>query len=288
MSSDSNIKNKIKVIVPFYNPGNFLELCVNSILTQNYENYEVLFINDSSTDGSPEKYIPQQLPKVDEKGENLRDENGNFLFYNTHPILDKTKCLKTTYWKSGFRMTALPNLYNGIMQFATDPDDICVIVDGDDWLINKNVLSYINDFYNKNNDCWMMYGAASWTDGRNCCARPYTKEDYEKGLRNSPFKVSHIRTFRAGLFHKIKEQDSSFSCMMNEKGEWYTITYDVAMFLPMLEMAGLEHIFYNDKKLYVYNRDNPISDDKVNQSLQWEVHAEINKKKPFKKIDSYK
>jgi len=60
------------------------------------------------------------------------------------------------------------------------------------------------------------------------------------------------------------------------------------MFLPMLEMAGLEHVFYNPKKIYVYNRGNPISDDKVNQTLQWKIHDEINKKKPFKKIESYK
>jgi hypothetical protein len=76
--------------------------------------------------------------------------------------------------------------------------------------------------------------------------------------------------------------------MKDSNNEWYTMTYDVAMFLPMLEMAGLEHIFYNDKPLYMYNRDNPISDDKVNQNLQTKIHIEINKKNKFKKIDDYK
>ena len=172
-----SVKNKIKVIVPFYNPGNFLELCVNSLLTQNYENYEVLFIDDSSNDGAAGLYIPQQLPKKKENGENELDENGNVVFYNSHPILDKTKCKKTLYWRSGFRMTALPNIHNGIVQFATDPDDIVVILDGDDWLLNKNCLSYINDFYNNNPECWMMYGSSLWTNGGKCCAMPYTKED---------------------------------------------------------------------------------------------------------------
>ena len=55
----------------------------------------------------------------------------------------------------------------------------------------------------------------------------------------------------------------------------------------MLEMAGLEHIFYNDKPLYMYNRENPISDDKVNQQKQWDIHAEILKKKPFERIETY-
>jgi len=283
-----SFSNKIKVIIPFYNPGDFLELCVNSVLNQNYDNYEVLFIDDSGNDGAAGKYIPQQFPLKNDNGEVELDENGNQKYYNSHPILDKTKCKKTMYWRSGFRMTALPNLHNAILQFATEPDDVVVILDGDDWLLNKNVLSYINEFYNNNPDCWMMYGSSQWTDGRNCCARPYTKEDFDNGLRKSPFKISHIRTFKAGLYHKIKEQDGSFSCMMDDKGEWYKMTYDVAMFLPMLEMAGLEHVFYNPKKIYVYNRGNPISDDKVNQTLQWKIHDEINKKKPFKKIESYK
>jgi hypothetical protein len=76
--------------------------------------------------------------------------------------------------------------------------------------------------------------------------------------------------------------------MKDKNGDWYTITYDVAMFLPMLEMAGFEHVKHNTKPLYVYNRDNPISDDKVNQQKQWDVHEEILQKESFKKIESYK
>ena len=44
---------------------------------------------------------------------------------------------------------------------------------------------------------------------------------------------------------------------------------------------------YNEKPLYVYNRNNPISDDKVNQQLQWDIHTEISKKTPFKQIENY-
>ena len=272
--------NKIKVIIPFYNPGSFLELCVNSVLTQNYDNFEVLFINDASTDNSPKKYIPIRTSSKNEKGEEV--------FTNSHPILDKTKCKNVLQWSSSMRMTALKNIHNGIMQFATDPDDIVVLLDGDDWLLNRNSLSYINEFYEKNPNCWMMYGSSQWTDGRPCCAKPYTESDFKTGIRKVPFKVSHIRTFRAGLYHSIANQDQMFECMQDKNREWYRMTYDVAMFFPMLEMAGFEHVFYNNKKLYVYNRENPISDDKVNQNLQWQIHEEICHKKPFKKIDSYK
>jgi hypothetical protein len=56
----------------------------------------------------------------------------------------------------------------------------------------------------------------------------------------------------------------------------------------MLEMAGVEKVAFNDTILYIYNRNNPISDDKVNQQLQWDIHTEISNKKSFNKIEDYK
>jgi len=55
-----------------------------------------------------------------------------------------------------------------------------------------------------------------------------------------------------------------------------------------MEMAGFNKVKFNDKVWYIYNRDNPISDDKVNQKLQRDIHKDINKKKPFKLIKHYK
>ena len=43
---------KISVIVPVYNVENYLERCVRSILTQTFSDFEVLLVNDASTDGS--------------------------------------------------------------------------------------------------------------------------------------------------------------------------------------------------------------------------------------------
>lgn len=280
------IKNKIKVLITFYNPGDFLDMCVSSVLTQDYDNYEVLFIDDCSTDNSFDK-IPGCIYKTDENNEPVRDEDGELIILEKHPLLEKTKCTNVLAWKASSRATALPNLHNGIMNFATDPNDIVVILDGDDWLYGKGALSYINEYYNQNPECWMMYGSSKWTDGRKCCSSAYPEHEF-KNLRAAPFRVSHIRTFRAGLYHKIAEQDPSFSCMKDKDGEWYTMAYDTVMFIPMLEMAGFNHIQHNTKLLYVYNRDNPISEDRVNQQKQWDTHNEINTKKPFKTIEDYK
>lgn len=280
--------NKLKVITTFYNPGKFLDNCVASIFTQNYENYEVLFIDDCSTDDSYKK-IPAPTYKVDEKGEVIHDENGEIIILEVPPILQRTKCVKSHLWRASSRATALPNLHQAIMNFCTDPDDIVTIVDGDDWLFDRHVLSYVNDYYNEN-DCWMMYGSSKWTDGRSCCSSAYKPEEYNylRDLSRVPFRVSHLRTFKAGLYHKIAEQDPEFACMKDDNGEWYDYAYDVPLCTPLLEMAGPDKVKHNEKILYVYNRDNPISEDKINQKRQTGVHLEVLKKKPFKRIENYK
>ena len=46
------MKEKISIIVPVYNVEAYLERCVESILKQTYTNFELLLINDGSTDQS--------------------------------------------------------------------------------------------------------------------------------------------------------------------------------------------------------------------------------------------
>jgi glycosyltransferase involved in cell wall biosynthesis len=245
------MNNSIKVISPFYNPGEFIDNCVGSLLSQKYDNYQVIFINDASTDGS-EKKIPSN---------------------DIINLVNNTE-----------RKTALENIHNAIMNMC-DPEDIIVLVDGDDWLPNKKVISYINDFYNQN-DCWVMYGNSIWTNGVKGCAFEYSQEEF-LNLRKSQFNVSHIRTFRAGLYHKIAEQDPIFSCLKDITGTFYKMTYDVAIMFPIMEMAGYNKVKFNDTNLYIYNRSNPISDDRVNQALQTAIHVEISNKPVFKQISDY-
>lgn len=45
---------KISVIVPVYNASKTLHRCVNSILTQTFTDFELLLIDDGSTDKSGE------------------------------------------------------------------------------------------------------------------------------------------------------------------------------------------------------------------------------------------
>lgn len=42
----------ISVIVPVYNVEKYLRKCLDSILNQTYQNFEVILVNDGSTDDS--------------------------------------------------------------------------------------------------------------------------------------------------------------------------------------------------------------------------------------------
>ncbi|MDU5223004.1 MAG: glycosyltransferase family A protein [Blautia producta] len=43
---------KVSIIVPVYNVENYLQRCLDSILNQTYKDFEVLLVNDASTDRS--------------------------------------------------------------------------------------------------------------------------------------------------------------------------------------------------------------------------------------------
>lgn len=45
---------EISVVVPIYNVFSYLQKCVESVLVQSFEDFELLLIDDGSTDGSGE------------------------------------------------------------------------------------------------------------------------------------------------------------------------------------------------------------------------------------------
>ena len=44
----------ISVIIPLYNKEQIIEKCIQSVLTQDYDDFEVVIVNDGSTDRSAE------------------------------------------------------------------------------------------------------------------------------------------------------------------------------------------------------------------------------------------
>lgn len=68
------MKDKISVIVAVYNVCAYLPRCIESLLSQNYKNYEIIIVDDGSNDGSSE-IIDLYFRKNPKKIRLIRQEN---------------------------------------------------------------------------------------------------------------------------------------------------------------------------------------------------------------------
>ena len=115
---------RFSIIVPVYNVEKYIEECLNSILKQNYKNYEVIVINDGSLD------------KSGEICENFSKKNFNF---------------KVIHVKNG-GLSSARNI--GIKKAL---GEYILFLDGDDF-IAKNCLEDIDNLIKKNNSTDIVFG----------------------------------------------------------------------------------------------------------------------------------
>lgn len=66
-------EGKISVIVPIYNTDKYLSQCIESILSQTYRNFEIILIDDNSTDNSA--IICDDYAKQDKRIKVIHNEN---------------------------------------------------------------------------------------------------------------------------------------------------------------------------------------------------------------------
>lgn len=68
-----NEKPFVSIIVPVYNAGTYLEECLESIATQTYTEFELLLVDDGSTDGSAE--VCDRYAKMDSRIRVIHQQN---------------------------------------------------------------------------------------------------------------------------------------------------------------------------------------------------------------------
>jgi len=251
--SDTALKrNRLKVLVPYHNAGQFFQRCVESLMVQDYDHFEVLLCDDASTDDAS-----KHVPNNDKRFRLIRNGERRWLAQNLHVLI-------TEY---------------------CEPNDIVVLLDGDDWLSDSGALTHINRFYEEQ-ECWVMYGQFELPNGEYGFSQPFASLSDFRSLRQH-WRSSHIKTFRAGLYHKIGGQDPDYSCLKDENGAWLKEAVDAALMFPLLEMAGFDRVRYNDKILYVYNCDDPSSHHHQNLLSQAARFNELKTRRPFAQVSSY-
>ena len=109
----------ISVIVPIYNVEKYLRTCLNSLLEQTYENFEVLMINNGSTDSSAT--ICQEYAERDSRFVYFEKENGGLASARNFGI-DHSKGMYISFIDSDDWVveTYLLDLYNAIVKSKSD------------------------------------------------------------------------------------------------------------------------------------------------------------------------
>ena len=242
-------KNHFTIVIPAYNCENWVDKNLRSALEQEYENYDVVYVDDASTD--------------------------NTLIKAQEIISSSKKECKLVSNKKNVR--ALKNLYDHIT--TAKEGTIIITLDGDDYLADQDVLSYLDSVY-QNKDCWLTVGSYVQNDNYQVVTPACVTPDYwNSNIRKKHWSFSHLRTFRKELFERINTKD-----MLDDDGEFYKFTFDRVMMYPMVEMAGPEHITLINKVLYIYNRLNPISVDRAHRREQLRIESIITNKTPYERI----
>ncbi|MEN9343768.1 MAG: hypothetical protein RLZZ453_555 [Chlamydiota bacterium] len=237
------------IVIPSYNNQQWCVANLSSVLSQDYTNYRIIYIDDSSSDGTKAlaDAFAVNYPRVT-------------VIHNTQ------------------RVGALCNTYRAVSMCK--PEEIVAILDGDDWFANTQVLKKLNEVY-ADPDVWMTYGQFQYyPSGYPGWARAVPDSIIEKNdVRNYDWVTTHLKTFYASLFHKIKVEDLFFNSW------FYTMAGDLAYTLPICEMAGRHARFIPDV-LYIYNVASPLNDHKVNLDLQIYYTYVIRGKQKYQALEA--
>ena len=210
---------KFVFIVTAFNAADWCKQNLDSIFFQTYKKYRVIYVDDCSTD--------------------------NTVFsisrYKIQLIINSHKCYQT---------------YNRWMAYhLCDDDEICVMLDGDDWLADEYVLEHLNRLY-KENDILCTYGQFQLfyheLQKEIYATRSYPDQIRKNSLyRSYDFIAYHLRTGYARLFKQIPIDYLKFN------RQWLDRCSDVAEMLCVLELSG-DRNMNSGKVLYTYNKNNSI------------------------------
>lgn len=251
-----NYNYKFVFIVTGYNNGKYYKKNLDSIINQNYKNWRVIYVDDSSTDNTYEGVNNYIINNKLEKRITLIRNNKNM--------------------KQG---------YGRYIAFhMCDDTDICCLLDGDDWLYDGNVLAKLNKFYNEI-DVLLTYGGMCKRIESKTYNQIFNKKFPKSVIRNKSYLeyqwlCYHLRSGFAKVFKIIPE-----SYQKDSDGKWLKCSTDAAIMYPAMHIVGDKHSAVNFKT-YIYNVDSTVTykSSFYNQNTEWkDYRTEIHKY--FKTLD---
>ena len=238
---------KIVLVIPSYNNSSWYKQNLDSVISQNYPDYRVIYTDDASTDNTfslVENYVNEKR---------VRD--------------------KFTLIQNSERTGAMCNLYQ--MIHSCEDEEIVATLDGDDWLNGDDALSKVSAAYS-DGETLMTYGSyVDWPRNTRGCAKLVPQHVINRNLyRKSPWCFSHLRTFKAKIFKELPKSDFQID------NKWMMSAWDLPIMFGIAEKSRGKFKYINDI-LYCYNNNNPLSDFKVRLSEQQHFERIVRSRTPY-------
>lgn len=188
---------KFSILVAHYNNYNYFTECYDSILKQTYQEYEIVLVDDCSTDDSYQKII--ELTKDNPKVKIFRNEE------NSGVGLTKKRCI---------------DLASG---------EICGFVDPDDTL-TENALQIIIENYTENNI--VVYSQFYECDAK---LNPIKLFPHSRAIKNGNklffnvfFEATHFFTFKREAYYKTSGINDKLTSAVDQ--DLYLKLYEIGNF----------------------------------------------------------
>lgn len=217
------LEGLISIIVPVYNAEKYLEKCIESIIHQTYQNYELILVDDGSCDVSWE--IIKKYADGFSKIKGFRKENGG----------------PNSARKKGLEMAAGEYVMFVDADDYVDPD-ICerllqIIIEQKVDIVLSNIVKVLED------ECIEVVG--KWPEGK------YTGSYIAENIINP--EVFYINNIVMGLVGKLYKLDI-LKPIFKEIDLRINFSEDYCCLL--LALLDSEYVYFLDESLYYYWQDN--------------------------------
>lgn len=211
----------IKFVVCVWNAEKYIKNCIRTLKSQKDNDFKVYIVDDISTDNTVE--FIKNLIGNDERFTVITNTEKKFKLKNLDELI-------TTF----------------------DDEDIVIELDGDDFLLNSDVVGDIRKVYS-DKKVWLTNGSFMYSNGD----PGFSQKCNPNTVRKDAFRFSHLRTWKTFLWKAIPK-----NYLRDDNGEYFKSAADVAYTFSLLELAGEENYRFLPDLYYVYNAESPYNDHK--------------------------